>query len=285
MTGEDLEPRYDADGNRIDTGWRYERARRVALGLSEEAPPPHGGADGNRVVDRRRHYEAVRRTALGLSEGAPAPHEAASRYQAVRNFIDKLDGGSGVAGLLAALTVGGFMWSTIVQGLPEPPKPSPAPYEARFDAIDTWREEAIAIIDETIDTWDETTARYGPGCPPGVNTPPCPFIRGYDTIARTDFESAREALSTETLAAQRELTLHQLERNGPNAAREARAELEALERLHPVCLRWYTAEATTREAVRWAFQCPDESDPRPTPDDDDIDLIPNPLSPLNPLYF
>ena len=161
------------------------------------------------------------------------------------------------------LAAGALMWYRIIQALPPAPEASPAEYEARFDAIETWRDEAMAIIDETVKTWDEAVDRYGAGCPEGVETPPCPFVRGYRSIARDDFQAARDALSAEVLTTQKKLALQALDDGRPDAHIVIRRDLAALERLHPVCLRWYTAEATRREAVRCVFQYPDESDPAP----------------------
>ena len=82
-------------------------------------------------------------------------------------------------------------------------------------------------------------------------------------------------------AVQRDVGAQELGLVVRNARRNALANLEALEVLHPVCLRWYTEQARTLESARWWFQCPDESDPPETPDDG-LDISPlNPLSPLN----
>ena len=235
--------------------------------------------EGNRIEDKPRPKPKPK--------PAPAPSPKTTRDDALgpRYYDERYNQGSGLGGLLSAIVCGGLIWWGIAQVLPPAPAPDPAAYGARFDAIATWREEAVAIIDETTTAWDGTAARYAAGRPQGVETPPCPFIRGYEAVARADFAAAREALSAEILEARKELALHDLERNAPNAAAETRTDLEALESLHPVCLRWYTAEATRREAVRWRFQCPDESDPAPPPGQDDDPLFNplNPLSPLNPL--
>ena len=193
-----------------------------------------------------------------------------------------------IGGFLTWVTlvvVGGTLfWYGLLQVRPQAPEASPAEYEARFDAIETWRDEALAIIDETVKTWDTAVDRYGAGCPQGVETPPCPFIRGYQGIARDDFQAAQDALSAVALTTQKRLALQALDDGRRDAHIVIRRDLAALERLHPVCLRWYTAEATRREAVRWVFQCPDESDPAPpdppaaTPDVFD-------LLPLAPLLF
>ena len=205
--------------------------------MNSNSDEPRYDADGNRLSERR-------------------PKKTPPHHGSDKGFLV-------CATIIVAL--GGLMWYSLLQTLRPAPERSAAAYNDRFEAIGTWREEAIEIIDETTNSWDEAAERYLAGCPEGVNTPPCPFIRGYDNIARADFNAAREALSAENLAARKELAAFTLERRAQNAYNEIEAELQGLELLHPVCLRWYTAEATHREAVRWAFQCPDESDPAPPP--------------------
>ena len=196
--------------------------------------------------------------------------------------VDDTDAGGFFTWMMFVVLTGGFLMYGFNEVLPKAPEISPTEYEARFDAIGTWRDEAVAIIDETTKTWDGAVDRYGDGCPDGVETPPCPFIRGYRSIARADFQAAREALAPEALETRKRVTLQALADGRPGANTVIRRELAALEQLHPVCLRWYTAEATRRESVRWVFQCPDESDPAPAePAGPDIfDLLP-----LAPLLF
>ena len=90
----------------------------------------------------------------------------------------------------------------------------------------------------------------------GPDSPPCRFMRSYNARTRLDLQAAGEALSTERLAVLETLALSSGERNDAGADTAIESELEALERLHPVCLRWYSAAAARPDAERGQPRCP-----------------------------
>ena len=218
----DRRPRYDAEYNRIEVSPRSLRELRLP---SVEYPYPHDGGLAAALL-------AVVFAGLlcgGLIEMAAEQHQP----------IMTVDGGP------------------VHQDATARAVPNAAEYEARLDAVAAWRGEAVAIIDEAARAWDDVAARYGPACQAGADTPPCRLLRSYEARTRSDLRAAGAALSMERLAVLETLAVNSGQRNDAGADTAIERELDVLERLHPVCLRWHAAAAAGPDPGRGQPRCPD----------------------------